>query len=427
MMFRFSLYGFLKNQQYFEPFLLLAFLDMGLSFTLIGLLIGFRELLRNLAEIPSGAVADLLGRRRSLVFSFCCYILSFGTIGTVGLSLVGEAPVTVVFSALVLAMGLYALGDAFRSGTHKALIFTYLRISGRTDERTRVYGFTRSWSKLGSSLSVLLACAFVYYSDDYIWIFYISIIPFILNVFNVATYPDALDGLDDANPAGAGAIVEHLKQSFALVLGSVNLRRLIAESVAFEGFLKSSKDYLQPILKLASIPLVAAMFGQVEMSEVQQSIILIGPVYFLLYLGAAVASRKAYRLVDWTGDEEAAARLMWVLILALCVVLAPALYYNVFWFAILAFVSLHLLQNIWRPIFVARIDSYGEERKGATLLSIQSQAQSLGIMILAPVLGYAIDVVKAEGIGGEFWPIALCGVLLASVFAVLSGKRAGHH
>jgi hypothetical protein len=31
MLFRFSLYGFLKNQQYYDPFLILAFLDKGLS------------------------------------------------------------------------------------------------------------------------------------------------------------------------------------------------------------------------------------------------------------------------------------------------------------------------------------------------------------------------------------------------------------
>ncbi len=67
---RFSLYGFLKNQRYFEPFIILFFLDKGLSFTQIGLLVGFRELAINLMEIPSGAIADLFGRRRSMILSF---------------------------------------------------------------------------------------------------------------------------------------------------------------------------------------------------------------------------------------------------------------------------------------------------------------------------------------------------------------------
>jgi len=54
VIFRFCLYGFLKNQRYFEPFILLAFLEKGLSFFVIGLLFGFRELCINLFEIPSG-------------------------------------------------------------------------------------------------------------------------------------------------------------------------------------------------------------------------------------------------------------------------------------------------------------------------------------------------------------------------------------
>jgi hypothetical protein len=61
MLWRFCLYGFLKNQKYYEPFLVLFFLEKGLSYTLIGALLGFREICINLMEFPSGALADLYG------------------------------------------------------------------------------------------------------------------------------------------------------------------------------------------------------------------------------------------------------------------------------------------------------------------------------------------------------------------------------
>ena len=77
MIFRFSLYGLLKNQRYFEPFLILVFLEKGLTFFQIGLLVAFREVAINLFEIPSGAVADLWGRRRAMIVSFSAYIASF--------------------------------------------------------------------------------------------------------------------------------------------------------------------------------------------------------------------------------------------------------------------------------------------------------------------------------------------------------------
>ena len=66
MLFRFCLYGFCKNQRYFEDFMILAFRqEKGLSFAMIGLLVGFREICINLLEVPTGAIADVLGRRRA--------------------------------------------------------------------------------------------------------------------------------------------------------------------------------------------------------------------------------------------------------------------------------------------------------------------------------------------------------------------------
>ncbi|HAT34169.1 MAG TPA: hypothetical protein DCS82_00510 [Rhodospirillaceae bacterium] len=65
---------------------------------------------------------------------------------------------------------------------------------------------------------------------------------------------------------------------------------------------------------------------------------------------------------------------------------------------------------------MSRIDSHGEEEKGATLLSIQSQAQSIATMIYAPLLGYCIDAATGVEGRGEFWPIAVGGALIAFVF-----------
>ena len=58
MLFRFCLYGFLKNQRYFEPFFMLALLAHGLNFFEIGLLYACRSLTLNVREIPSGVIAD---------------------------------------------------------------------------------------------------------------------------------------------------------------------------------------------------------------------------------------------------------------------------------------------------------------------------------------------------------------------------------
>ena len=182
MLFRFSLYGFLKNQRYFEAFLVLAFLDKGLSFFWIGLLIGFREVVVNLLELPSGAVADLVGRRKAMILSFVAYILSFLVFGF------AER-----IGFLFVAMFLFGVGDAFRTGTHKALIFKWLSLQDRADERTKVYGYTRSWSKFGSAASVVIGAVLVLMSGGYSYVFLGAVIPYVFGIINFLGYPAELD------------------------------------------------------------------------------------------------------------------------------------------------------------------------------------------------------------------------------------------
>ena len=178
MIFRFSLYGFLKKQRYFEPFLFLAFLEKGLDFTDIGILIAVRELTTNLLEIPSGAVADVISRRFSMILSFGAYIVAFTTLGYAS-----------DMNLLYLGMLFFGVGEAFRSGTHKAMIFAWLRSQDREDERVKIYGYTRSWSKYGSAVSVALAAPIVLFTDSYEWIFLAAIVPYALNIVNFLGYP----------------------------------------------------------------------------------------------------------------------------------------------------------------------------------------------------------------------------------------------
>jgi len=75
--YKFCLYGFFKNLRFFDAFLVLFFLEKGVGYLEIGLLYGTREIAIMLMEIPSGFIADALGRRRTLIASFAFYILSF--------------------------------------------------------------------------------------------------------------------------------------------------------------------------------------------------------------------------------------------------------------------------------------------------------------------------------------------------------------
>jgi MFS family permease len=396
---------------------------MGLSYFLIGLLIAFREIMVNIMEIPSGAVADLSGRRTSMIFSFLAYIISFAIFGVSGTAAMeGVLTKSCLIPLLFMAMFFFAIGDAFRTGTHKAMIFTWLRIQDRSDERTRVYGYTRSWSKIGSAFSVVLASLFVFGTSNFVYVFFFAIIPYILNIVNFLGYPQELNGTI-TKKTSMGAIVGHLKETLVIAVKQASLRRLILESMGFEGFFKAFKDYLQPILQAAAIPLTALLFLSVKLTEEQKSVVLIGPVFFTLFVLSAVASRNAYRLVESTGHEEKTARMLWGLSAAIFSILLPSMYFGIHSVMITGFVVLYVIQNLWRPILISRFDAHSGESKGATILSIESQAKSLSTMILAPVLGLAIDLVRDHKIGAsEFWPVGLMGLVISLSFFLTAQK-----
>jgi len=388
----------------------LSYLEKGLAFFWIGLLIGFREVCINLLEIPTGAVADLYGRRRCMVASMSAYIVSFVIFAL-------SAQLWHLFAAMLL----FAVGDAFRTGTHKALILTWLRRQGRSDEKTKVYGYTRSWSQVGSALNALIAAGLVFYTGSYGNVFWFSLIPYVVNLVNLGTYPKYLDG--DLKPGTSMKdVVVHLLSAGGHMLKSKELRRVLVESMSFDGVYATIKDYLQPMLKLLalSLPIMVAV------SERSRTALLVGLVYFLLFLLSSVASRQAHRLADRWGGEEPAAGRLWLIAFAIYAALLPLLYFQshagVGGLVVVAFVLLAVMHNFWRPVTIGRYGNYTDERFTATVLSVDSQAKSGFTFVAAPLLGLVIDLVnRGMPVGAEknFWPVAVLGLVVAGTMVLL--------
>ena len=133
--YKFCAYGFLKNLRFFDPFILLFFRSVGMSYLHIGVLFSVREISTTVLELPTGVIADLFGRKNSMISSFLAYILSFIIFYT-----------SSKYNLFIIAMFLFAVGEAFRTGTHKAMIFDYLKIKNISHLKTEYYGHTRSLS-----------------------------------------------------------------------------------------------------------------------------------------------------------------------------------------------------------------------------------------------------------------------------------------
>ena len=317
-------------------------------------------------------------------------------------------------------MLLFAIGEAFRTGTHKAIIFDWLLGQGRELEKTAVYGHTRSWSKLGSAVSVLIAAAMIFITEDYSVIFLFCIIPYMLNIINFLTYPSYLDGAIEKK-GGVRAVVRTLLSAVVASLRRRSLRRLLAESMVFEGIYRAGKDYLQPVLKSAALaaPVLLAL------SDQRRTALLVGAVYFPLYLLSSLASRGAGGFVRRLGGQRRGARMLWLLDLLTFAVMGAGILAGLPSVVIVSFLALAVLQNIWRPVLISRVASHADPSEMATVLSIESQAKSLFVAIVAPLMGWAVDAISASRNDLRFLPVAAVGVVLAAIMMITSHKRNG--
>jgi len=399
MFYKFSAYGFLKNLRLFEPFLILFFLSSGLKYTEIGILYAIAEISTNLLEIPTGIYADIFGRRKSMLMGFGAYIITFAMFY-----------LTSNFYLFVVGMVLYGLGDAFRSGTHKAMILEYLKSKGIESSKVEYYGATRSASQFGSAINSLLAGIVVFYTGDYHIIFLITIVPYILDFINLATYPRELDG--DINRAHNRKRREQglqTLQDFAGMFKNRGALKALLNSALFDSGFKASKDYLQPILQSFAIALPFLLF----FSEDKRTAIIVGIVYFFLYLLSSYASRKSHVVVKRVRSITFAINLTFA-IGAIALIFAGVSYiYSLFILSILLFITLHFVFNLRRPMNVSYVSDKISSRIMASGLSVESQLKMIFSATFAFLIGVLADMF---GVGASLFAV---GIIVLSLLPVV--------
>ncbi len=384
---KFSLYGFLKNLRFFDPYLLLFFCEMGISYTLIGVLFSIRAIVTNFMEIPSGIIADTFGRRKSMIFCFISYIFSF--------MLFYLFPYYWVY---IIAMVFFAFGEAFRTGTHKAMILEHLRLKGLLHLKADYYGHTRGWSQTGSALSAALGAVMVFYSGNYRIVFLFSIIPYIMGLFLMISYPKELDfSVEDGRmplnePLAWKKQLLHSFTSLKVSISSKELRRGILNFSMFDGLFKTIKDYLQPIIEQLALtaPLFLAFSGK------QRSALLIGIVYTLMFLLTSTASRSAGRIKHILHQTERGLNASFILGAVVISIAGFSYISGNLYIAVAAFVIYYMIKNVRGPLTVDYLSDRFESSVMATGLSGESQVKSLVTAIMAPLFGLAVE---REGLG----------------------------
>lgn len=383
---KFSAYGFLKNLRFFEPFMILFLLGEGLSFLQVGTLYAVREILVNVMEIPSGAIADGLGRRRTMVASFLGYLVSFALFWS-------GSTMPVFLGAIVF----FSAGEAFRTGTHKAMIFAYLRMNNLQQYGNDYYGHTRSWSQMGSATSAIIAAAIVFVSRNYRAVFLFSMIPYVLDLLLMLSYPRELDGsVQKITLRSIGENFREVGRGLVETVRRPGAARAVLSASSFGGFYKGGKDYLQPMISALALSLPVAG----ALSARRREALLIGAVYTVIYVLTSLASRHSAALAGRFPSSESALNRLLLLGLVLGLTAGLTRWYGLTLIPVILFLAIYALQNLRQPVGVSVVADRIPEEVLSTVLSAQSQLQSLFAAVVALIVGATVDYVGGNvGVG----------------------------
>ncbi|MEL7338951.1 MAG: MFS transporter [Bacteroidota bacterium] len=393
--YKFCAYGFLKNLRLYDAFLLLFLLENGLSYTQIGLLYATREISTNALEIPSGLIADSFGRKNTLLGAFALYMLAAGVLY-----------LSTHFGLLILCMICLGIGDAFRSGTHKGMIMDYLRQNAWSAHKVSYYGNTRGWSQRGSALSALVAGLLVFYGGDYRSIILLSLLPYTLNFFNLATYPESINFAAEGVAGDKGGSLRETLGHFWQSLRQRPVLQVINSAAMHSAYLKSIKDYIQMVMLQISLLLPFWL----EMEDKRKSGLVIGLLYTIIYLFTSQASRSAKRLTQ--GSLALPAQRTLILGIS-CGLASGLMIYNEWWLGAWGlFALVFVIESLRKPILTAMLADQVPSDVLTSVLSAQSFYGTILVSALALIFGLIADyasigaalmIVSSLLLGFSFW------------------------
>ncbi|MGD9761099.1 MAG: MFS transporter [Candidatus Izemoplasmatales bacterium] len=372
--FKFEMYGFLKNLMFFEPYLIIYLTISGLSLFEVGLLISIREIIIYIFEIPSGVIADMYGKKAELIMCFVFYIISFFLFF-----------IATSFWIFALAMMLFGLGDAFRSGTHKAMIMSFLDHNDIAASKTKVYGQTRAMSLIGSMVMSLVAIVFVIYLPEIKYLFLLSIIPYLLDMLLIASYPNYLNEKRETRFNFKDFLKQNV-ESIKYTFKDKKVRRLVLDEALYQAGYKSIKDYVQPIIIALSV--TAGLVAFTSFSEEDNLKIYIGIIYAIIYLISSLASRYSYKVAKKVNHFNLA-NIMWLLSAGVALVLS--FYLDNLFIIFASFVFIYVFINLRKPVMIEEIGNASDKTKRASVLSIEAQFSSLLLVVFAPIIGALAD------------------------------------
>jgi MFS family permease len=359
---KFYLASFLKNQIYFVPIIVLFFQDLGLDYAQIFWIFTAGSIFAFIIEIPTGILADLYGKRTSIIWSKFTIFLAF-----IAFALAGN------FWGLLLANLLYELGKSFRSGTETAFVYNYLLEDKSRPSYTKVKSNQKFYARISESIGTALG-GFLAYQFGFSFVFFVAAIPAFINFLQTLTWEKIKENLHKGkfnwreNALFATDSIKEIFQSSAL-------RKVVANIAIFTAVFVAADKFIQPYMR-----------------EVGIDIQYFGLIYSAFLILTAFLVRYSYKLEDKFGGV----RLMnYLTLLAFLPLILLGTGISAVW-GVALFFFVMMVENIRSPIANTLFHQNVNSDNRSTMGSILQLFKSLAQLILLPVIGYSADIYSAS-------------------------------
>ncbi len=358
------------------PILTLYLLYKGLSFTEMMTLQSLYSIAVFVLEVPTGAVGDLLGRKKSLVLAGISM-----TLGTVAY-MTGSH-----FLQFALGELLFACGMSFKSGSDTSLVYDSLKKLDRIKDYASIQGKGDSFALITQIFGSIIA-GFIYEMNPEFPLLLSAV--FLMISAGTALFFHEVKTYEHEEKPG---YIKQIVLSGQYLAGHKRVRSIVIYSVFFFVFFRVGFWFYQPYFQAVKID--AGYFG----------------ILFALFnLVAAVSARFSGKFIKKTKGKS---------MIALSVLLALSFLLmglTRMWFGFIFICLQQIARGVHHPVFMKYMNKHIPSNQRSTTLSFSSLLQNLAAAAAFPLAGYAMDRLDAVSINLYTGLIMLVGTVFFHYF-----------
>jgi MFS family permease len=349
------------------PIIVLFFQENGLSMCEVFILQSVFSIAIVVFEVPSGYLADIIGRKVSIVAGcilafagFAAYSLSYG------------------FWGFLIAELFLGFGSSFISGADSAMIYDTLLETGREDEYKKIEGRLMSVGNFSEGIAGLVGGFLALVSLRTPFYFEAAITFFSIPVAMSLVEP-ARHKLDNSE----GSIKSILKIVKYSLHEHAEVKWLIIYSALVTVSTLTMVWFIQPYLKLVGLPL--ALFGA---------------VWAGLQFSVGIFSFYAHKIELFVGRKATLVSLIVLTVIGYCLL---SIFQSIW--AIGFILIFYFVRGISYPVLKDYINRMITSDIRATVLSVTSLVRRLIFSIFGPVIGWISDLYSLST------ALMLCGII----------------